>query len=48
MIIIYSGTLMPLAVFLYSGFFRTSPGTTRRRPRIDGASRASSSGSCCR
>ena len=39
MILIYSGTLMPLAVFLYSGFFRRLPRDYEEAATIDGASR---------
>ena len=49
MIILYTGMLMPLSVFLYAGFFRACRGTTRRRPRSTAPPRrGSSSASCCR
>jgi raffinose/stachyose/melibiose transport system permease protein len=40
MIIIYTGTLMPLAVFLYSGFFRRLPRDYEEAATIDGAGRS--------
>jgi len=40
MIVIYTGTLMPLAVFLYGGFFRTLPRDYEEAATVDGASRA--------
>jgi raffinose/stachyose/melibiose transport system permease protein len=39
MIIIYTGVLLPLSVFLYAGFFRTLPPEYEEAARIDGASR---------
>ncbi|MEF2978436.1 carbohydrate ABC transporter permease [Subtercola sp. YIM 133946] len=39
MIIIYTGTLCPLSVFLYAGFFRTVPIEYEEAAIIDGASR---------
>jgi raffinose/stachyose/melibiose transport system permease protein len=39
MIVIYTGTLLPLSVFLYAGFFRTLPAEYEEAARIDGASR---------
>ncbi|WP_027862091.1 carbohydrate ABC transporter permease [Marmoricola sp. URHB0036] len=38
MIIIYTGVLLPLSVFLYAGFFRTLPPEYEEAARIDGAS----------
>jgi raffinose/stachyose/melibiose transport system permease protein len=40
MIVIYTGTLMPLSVFLYSGFFRNLPQDYEEAATVDGASRA--------
>ncbi|MEU4419610.1 carbohydrate ABC transporter permease [Actinoplanes sp. NPDC024001] len=37
MIVLYVGTLMPLAVFLYSGFFRALPRDYEEAAAIDGA-----------
>ena len=37
MIILYVGTLMPLAVFLYAGFFRGLPRDYEEAAAIDGA-----------
>jgi len=39
MIIIYTGVLLPLSVFLYAGFFRTLPPEYEEAATIDGASR---------
>ena len=39
MIIIYTGVLLPLSVFLYAGFFRTLPHEYEEAATIDGASR---------
>lgn len=39
MILIYTGVLMPLAVFLYSGFLRTVPREYEEAAQVDGASR---------
>ena len=39
MIIIYTGVLLPLSVFLYAGFFRTLAPEYEEAARIDGASR---------
>lgn len=39
MIILYSGMLMPLAIFLYAGFFRTLGTEYEEAAAIDGASR---------
>lgn len=39
MILIYSGQLLPLSVFLYSGFFRRLPREYEEAATIDGASR---------
>lgn len=39
MIIIYTGVLLPLSVFLYAGFFRTLPPDYEEAATIDGASR---------
>ncbi len=39
MILIYTGQLLPLAVFLYSGFFRRLPIEYEEAATIDGASR---------
>jgi raffinose/stachyose/melibiose transport system permease protein len=39
MIILYSGLLMPLAVFLYSGFVRSIPKDYEEAANLDGASR---------
>lgn len=38
MIIVYTGVLLPLAVFLYAGFFRTIAPEYEEAARIDGAS----------
>ena len=38
MIVLYVGTLMPLAVFLYSGFFRNLPREYEEAASLDGAS----------
>ena len=40
MIVIYTGVLMPLSVFLYSGFFRNLPRDYEEAATVDGASRA--------
>ncbi|WP_328475306.1 carbohydrate ABC transporter permease [Actinoplanes sp. NBC_00393] len=37
MIVLYAGTLMPLAVFLYAGFFRALPRDYEEAAAIDGA-----------
>ena len=39
MIIIYTGVLMPLSVFLYAGFFRRLPRDYEEAATVDGASR---------
>ncbi len=39
MILIYTGLLMPLSVFLYSGFLRTVPRDYEEAAQVDGASR---------
>ena len=39
MIIVYTGVLMPLSVFLYAGFFRRLPHEYEESAAIDGASR---------
>lgn len=39
MIIVYTGVLLPLAVFLYAGFFRTLAPEYEEAARIDGASK---------
>jgi raffinose/stachyose/melibiose transport system permease protein len=39
MIIIYTGVLLPLSVFLYAGFFRSLPHEYEEAATIDGASR---------
>lgn len=39
MIVIYTGSLMPLAVFLYGGFFRNLPRDYEEAATVDGASR---------
>jgi len=38
MILVYTGTLLPLAVFLYAGFFKTLATEYEEAARIDGAS----------
>jgi len=38
MIVFYSGLLVPLAVFLYTGFVRTLPREYEESARVDGAS----------
>ena len=50
MIILYAGMLLPLAIFLYAGFFRGLGTEYEEAATIDGASRGrrSSSASCCR
>ncbi len=49
MIILYVGTLMPLAVFLYAGFFRGLPRDYEEAAAIDGAGPGRVfAGSCCR
>jgi raffinose/stachyose/melibiose transport system permease protein len=40
MIVVYTGVLMPLSVFLYSGFFRSLPRDYEEAATVDGASRA--------
>ncbi len=40
MIVVYTGTLMPLSVFLYGGFFRRLPKDYEEAAIVDGASRA--------
>jgi raffinose/stachyose/melibiose transport system permease protein len=40
MIVIYTGVLMPLSVFLYGGFFRGLPRDYEEAATVDGASRA--------
>ena len=40
MIIVYTGVLMPLSVFLYAGFFRRLPQEYEESAAIDGASRS--------
>jgi raffinose/stachyose/melibiose transport system permease protein len=40
MIVVYTGTLMPLSVFLYGGFFRGLPRDYEEAATVDGASRA--------
>jgi raffinose/stachyose/melibiose transport system permease protein len=40
MIVIYTGVLMPLSVFLYGGFFRNLPRDYEEAATVDGASRA--------
>ena len=39
MIVIYTGVLMPLSVFLYGGFFRRLPRDYEEAATVDGASR---------
>ncbi|GAA0248386.1 carbohydrate ABC transporter permease [Cryptosporangium japonicum] len=39
MIVVYTGTLIPLSVFLYSGFFRRMPRDYEEAATVDGASR---------
>jgi raffinose/stachyose/melibiose transport system permease protein len=39
MIVVYTGTLMPLSVFLYGGFFRRLPKDYEEAATVDGASR---------
>lgn len=39
MIVVYTGTLIPLSVFLYSGFFRRLPRDYEEAATVDGASR---------
>lgn len=39
MILLYTGLLMPMAVFLYTGFVRTLPRDYEEAARVDGASR---------
>ena len=39
MIVIYTGVLMPLSVFLYGGFFRSLPRDYEEAATVDGASR---------
>lgn len=40
MVIVYTGVLMPLSVFLYAGFFRRLPQEYEEAAAIDGASRS--------
>ncbi|GLY81996.1 carbohydrate ABC transporter permease [Actinoallomurus iriomotensis] len=40
LIVVYGGTLMPLSVFLYSGFFRRLPRDYEEAATVDGASRS--------
>jgi ABC-type glycerol-3-phosphate transport system permease component len=43
-ILVYTGFMMPLTVFLYAGFMRGVPGSTRKRPRSTGRARCACTG----